>query len=247
MGRWRLPVEAVTTGSRERLLNDQFRQWVSDKAEKFSPVQNNNNNKKLEERFCSGDVNCIADWGGKSVKEPLVKTVGSVSSSTVHALSAPGRDFSFHISFRTCCTPSKSPITLSCTSINTKNFTSWKKTGCSGRRARGPGATGGLFASRCSTDTLSQGRSVSAEDELHLPRFQHLSYAHKGFVSGFLHLPNILLHLPHASSTTYNILSQIKHGSCFQKIKYLKTMTSSATYLKPWATALFPKEQKARS
>lgn len=141
MGKGCLPIETVTTGSRERLLNEYFRQRVSYKAEEFFFVRTEK--KKVEERFCSGDVNCIADWGGKSVKEPLVRTVGSVSSSAVHAFSAPGRDFSFHVSFRTCCNASKSHITLSYTPINTKTFASWRnwllwKTGIGSRCYRCP-------------------------------------------------------------------------------------------------------------
>lgn len=60
------------------------------------------------------------------MKEPLVRAAGSVSSRAVHAFSSPDRDFSFHLSFRTCCNASKSHITLSYTPINTKTFASWR-------------------------------------------------------------------------------------------------------------------------
>lgn len=127
LGKRMFPIETVTTGRREILLNilgnGQVKNW---RIFACTEKKKETNKQEVEERFFSGDSNCIADWGGKSVKEPLVRTVGSVSSRAGHAFSAPDRDFSFHLSFRICCNTSKSHIALLYTPINTRAFTLWR-------------------------------------------------------------------------------------------------------------------------
>lgn len=183
----------------------------------------------------------------KSMKRSLVRTVGSVSSSAVHAFSAGGRDFSFHISCRTCCNPSKSHIILSCTPINMKTFTSWRnqllwKTGIGSRPYRWPFHIETLHWHVQSGKRCLYWRWL-ASPQLSAPVSCTglCTWLFCIFLTCFSTTSR-----SHAISTTY-ISSRIKHRSCCQQItKFLKPKKSSATYLILLATALFPKERKAR-
>lgn len=182
------------------------------------------------------------------MKEPLVRTVGSVSSSIAHAFSAPGRDFSFHISFRTCCNPSKSHITLSYAPINMKTFASWRnwllwRMGIGSRCYKWPFHIVMLHQHSQPGKQCFYWRWFTSP-QLSAPVFC-MGLCTRVFCSFLTSFSTTSL--CHANSTTYNIPSQIKHRSRFQQItKFLKPKESSATYLKLLATTLFPKERKAR-
>lgn len=60
-------------------------------------------------------------------RSPLLELLAGYHPVLYTLPPAPGRDFSFHTWFRTCCNLSKSHITLSYTPVTIKTFTSWKK------------------------------------------------------------------------------------------------------------------------